>query len=217
MSVPYYEPSSTAGQFTPDVPLPKNGGVLTIGYGSGGAPAQTFYLRSGQNLDVGFLKIFLSTKPVDLSSIAQSSPFEMTRSSALLARTNEGAWGTMLILVVQLLSDPASLLVTQQKLLIQGLQEENVALKREINIIHEMKVSEAQRREDFVVLKTELQKEKDERERLQVQLSKEQAEKNKLQAALDKEKVKSPEPEAPVVQREKKQSSGSWFSKKLRF
>jgi len=61
MSVPYYEPSSTAGQFTPDVPLPKNGGVLTIGYGSGGAPAQTFYLRSGQNLDVGFLKIFLST------------------------------------------------------------------------------------------------------------------------------------------------------------
>jgi len=111
----------------------------------------------------------------------------MTRSSALLARTNEGAWGTMLILVVQLLSDPASLLVTQQKLLIQGLQEENVALKREINIIHEMKVSEAQRREDFVVLKSELQKEKDERERLQVELSQEQEEKNKLQGALDKD------------------------------
>jgi hypothetical protein len=195
--------------------LPKNGGVLTIGYGSGGAPAQTFYLRPGQNLDVGFLKIFLSTKPVDLSSMSQSSPFERTRSNDLLARTNEGTWGTMLIPVLQRLSDPASLLVTQQKLQIQGLQEENIALKHEIDIMHETKASEAHLRQDFLGLKTDLKKEKDEHERLKTKLLEEQAENAKLHAALDK--AKALEPEAPEARREKKGSSGGWFAKKLRW
>jgi len=81
--------------------------------------------------------------------------------------------------------------------------------------MHETKASEAQLREDFVVLKTELQKEKDERERLSVKLLQEQAEKDKLQAALDR--VESFEPEAPVVEREKKQGSRGWFPKKLRW
>ena len=134
-SVAYYEASSTAWKYTLEVPLPKNGGVLTIGYGSGGAPAQTFNLRPDQNFGIGFLKIFLSTEPIDLSSIPQSTPFEQTRSGDRLAKNKEEAWGTMPTPVLQRLSDSASLEVTQQPLRIQGLQAENIALKCEIDVL----------------------------------------------------------------------------------
>jgi len=132
--VPYYEPSSTAKRYTLDVPLPKNGGTLTIGYGTGGAPAQTFYLRTGQKLDVGFLKIFLSTVPVDLSTIPQSSPFERTRSAEQLTKTEEEVWGTMLIPVLQHPSDPLSFQEVQNMLHTQAMQKENYALRQELDI-----------------------------------------------------------------------------------
>jgi len=71
----YYHPG-TAGKFEADVPLPKNGGTLTIGYGSGGADSISFLLNADdQNLDVGHLKIFFTTKPADLRGVGQESPF----------------------------------------------------------------------------------------------------------------------------------------------
>ena len=223
-SVAYYEASSTAGKYTLDVPLPKNGGVLTIGYGSGGAPAQTFYLRPGQNFDIGFLKIFLSTEPVDLSSIPQLTPFEKTRSGDGLAKNKEEAWGTMLIPVLQRLSDPTSLESTQQTLRIHGLQAENIDLKREIDVLRE---KEARRREQaqgreqaqqqeaqrqVEVLKTELQQEKAERQRLETLLQG-RAEKTKPHAVLDQQPEDPPE----LVHQAKKQDSGGWHLKKLRW
>lgn len=213
-SVAYYETSSTAGKYTLDVPLPKNGGILTIGYGSGGAPAQTFYLRPGQNFDIGFLKIFLSTKPVDLSSIPQLSPFENTRSGDRLAKNEEEAWGTMLIPVLQRLSDPASLEVTQQTLQTQRLETENVALKREIDFLHEI---ETQRQEEeaktLLALKTELQQEKAERQRLETLLQG-RVEIAEPHAALDKRLENPPEP----PQKGKTPVSGGWrLTKKFRW
>ncbi|KIM41910.1 hypothetical protein M413DRAFT_410348 [Hebeloma cylindrosporum] len=127
--VSYYESPSTAKRYTLDVPLPKNGGVLTIGYGAGGAPAQTFVLQTGQQLDVGFLKIFLCTNPVDLSMMAQASPFESTRSGEQIAKPREEAWGTMLIPLLQFPSDPAS---------IQRIQEENIAHEQKSNNTREI-------------------------------------------------------------------------------
>jgi len=273
----YYE-TSTAGKYTLDVPLPKNGGVLTIGYGSGGAPAQTFYLRSDQNFDIGFLKIFLSTEPVDLSSISQLTPFEKTlcgdrlaknkeeawgsmrlpdpaslevtqqplkiqglqaekidvllssipqltpfektRSGDRLAKKKEEAWGTMLIPVLQRLSDPGSLEVIQQPLKIQGFQADNVALNREIDGLDEIEAQgrdEAQRQEAerqaeaLLVFKTELQPEKAECQRLDTLLQR--AEKAKSSAALDQRLEDPPE----LLHQEKKQDSGGWHLKKLRW
>ena len=46
-----------------------------MGYGDSESIPHTFFLRDGQNVDVGILKLFLSTEPVDLSHVAQSSPF----------------------------------------------------------------------------------------------------------------------------------------------
>jgi hypothetical protein len=149
--VSYYETPSTAKRYTLDVPLPKNGGVLTIGYGTGGAPAQTFYLRTGQNLDIGFLKIFLCTEPVDLSTIAQSSPFEKTRSPGQLTKIKEKAsgWGTMLIPILQRLSDPASFQQTQQTQQILHAQEDN-AQRQKIDILYE-KASEVDLLDDHMM------------------------------------------------------------------
>jgi hypothetical protein len=47
----------------------KGEGHLTVGYWD------TFFLREGQKVDVGTLKLFLSRKQVNLSHVAQSSPF----------------------------------------------------------------------------------------------------------------------------------------------
>jgi hypothetical protein len=46
-----------------------------VGYGDSGSIPHTFFLGEGQNIDVGILKLFLSRKRVDLSHVAQSSPF----------------------------------------------------------------------------------------------------------------------------------------------
>jgi hypothetical protein len=82
----YYEPPLCNNE-DKDVPLPPNGGVLTIGYGTGGEQPWSHYVRDGdilnggkilqdeQDLDVGVFKLFLTTKYVDLSCIEQSSPF----------------------------------------------------------------------------------------------------------------------------------------------
>jgi hypothetical protein len=70
-----------------DAPLQPGGGVLTIGYGTGGEKPWSHYVRDedtyqqgkvvqdAQDLDVGVFKLFLTTKPVDLSPIEQESPF----------------------------------------------------------------------------------------------------------------------------------------------
>ena len=46
-----------------------------MGYGDSGWPPHTYYLRGGQDVDVGVLKLFLSRYQVNLSHVAQSSPF----------------------------------------------------------------------------------------------------------------------------------------------
>ncbi|KAJ7431996.1 caspase domain-containing protein [Mycena galericulata] len=52
------------------------GGELTIGYGSGGARAQSFILEGDDMVDVSFLKLFVTNQYVDLSSLEQGSPFD---------------------------------------------------------------------------------------------------------------------------------------------
>ena len=70
----YYEPPVTVARGIVEPPL-KGKGCLTVGYGDCGWVPQTFYVREGQKVDVGILKLFLSKKQVDLSHIAQPSPF----------------------------------------------------------------------------------------------------------------------------------------------
>ncbi|KAI0309055.1 hypothetical protein OF83DRAFT_1072600 [Amylostereum chailletii] len=95
---PYYHSPVSGKQADPSIPAE---GSLTIGYGSGGAAPYKYFLRPGQTLDVGYLKLFLSTKPVDLSSIPQSSPFPGPREAVKYHREIVDAWDTIKIAVVQ--------------------------------------------------------------------------------------------------------------------
>lgn len=52
-------------------PVSKRGGILTIGYENPGTAAFTYFIPKGQQMDVGFVKVLLSTTPLDLRSIAQ--------------------------------------------------------------------------------------------------------------------------------------------------
>ena len=79
-------------------------GCLTIGYGDGGGRPFTYFLRPRQEMDVGFIKIFVSTKYVDLSSVEQNSPFEsgMPRGNGPIPGWDpEDAWDTICIAVNQ--------------------------------------------------------------------------------------------------------------------
>ena len=98
----YYQPP-TAGKFKVDSPLPSKGS-LTLGYGVGNSDAFNYVLRGGQDVDVGFLKLFLTTEQVDLSNIPQLSPFTRDNRAqvhAPLIATTASIWDTILVTVVQ--------------------------------------------------------------------------------------------------------------------
>ena len=75
---------------------------LAIGYGSGGSVPYTYYLRDGQDVDVGFLKLFLATQPLNLSDVRQASPFDpVHRGVDLVPAKTRLAWDALCVTVVQ--------------------------------------------------------------------------------------------------------------------
>lgn len=62
--------------------------------------------REGDKKDIGFFKLFLSTRPAHFSSILQQSPFEIDRSRTGRVGTPdlpiaEVLWGAKLVTVIQ--------------------------------------------------------------------------------------------------------------------
>ncbi|KAG8853732.1 hypothetical protein FRB91_004404 [Serendipita sp. 411] len=94
----YFQPPTARNKVDPPLPAHQS---LTIGYGAGGGRPFHYFLPDGQDVDVGFLKFFISTEPVDLSAIPQFSPFETGRMSVRVPDKPLGIWSTMLITVVQ--------------------------------------------------------------------------------------------------------------------
>jgi len=96
--VSYYQVQSAKGQVDPCI-LPERS--LTIGYGKGGAQPFAYGLSDEQDIDVGCLKIFLSTEKVDLSNIPQSTPFKGHRGPRPPKSKPRGLWHTILFTIVQ--------------------------------------------------------------------------------------------------------------------
>jgi hypothetical protein len=94
----YYQAPFARGK--PDPCIHPNGGILTIGYGLGGALPFGYGLSDEQNIDVGSVKVFLSTENVDLSIIPQPSPFDSDRYGIKSIKRHVG-WHTMLFTVVK--------------------------------------------------------------------------------------------------------------------
>lgn len=85
LPVPYYVMLG-GGKPSVDSPLTKNGGTLTIGYGCTGSSPRAYRLNDGQDVDIGFLKMF------SLLSMLTSRTYHRTphflREEGMLGRVN---------------------------------------------------------------------------------------------------------------------------------
>lgn len=92
-------PSARAGMVHPTLPA---GGSLTIGYGSSGSGPRCYGLAKGQTVDVGFIKVFITTEYVDFSDIEQASPFQTNRVNTSDRRRKRWVrWDTKTIPIIQ--------------------------------------------------------------------------------------------------------------------
>ncbi|KAK0214569.1 hypothetical protein IW262DRAFT_1515117 [Armillaria fumosa] len=94
----YYQPGSA--QKDVNVSLPP-GESLSIGYGTSGTVPHIYTLRKGQDVDVGFLKLFFSTEYLDLSGVVQKSPFTESRGGGQVVPQSRCLWDELCIAVVQ--------------------------------------------------------------------------------------------------------------------
>ncbi|KAF5338790.1 hypothetical protein D9758_012075 [Tetrapyrgos nigripes] len=123
-SASYYEPPSAHNQKVKP-PLTVKG-VLSIGYwdkeeNPGATPPISYRLRDGQDADVGFLKVFLTTHYVDMSSIAQGhlpiqvAPFKLRKNVFLTNRKDVSEnrlaekfdWDSFVIPIYQKAANPS--------------------------------------------------------------------------------------------------------------
>ena len=94
-------PNSTSGEHYKLESHLKRNGELCVEFGAGGWRAFNYKIRKGQDLEVGFLKIYLSNQPVDLSSIQQQSASQETRSPCVRYTERLYTWDTILIPIIQ--------------------------------------------------------------------------------------------------------------------
>ncbi|PPQ91585.1 hypothetical protein CVT25_012528 [Psilocybe cyanescens] len=79
----------------------KSGGFLTFGYGSSGVPPHTYKLDH-EDGNVDFLKIFFTTRAIDISNVSRPSPFQWTRAPVpYKTRYTDSGWDTLLIPIIQ--------------------------------------------------------------------------------------------------------------------
>ncbi|PPQ85563.1 hypothetical protein CVT25_006733, partial [Psilocybe cyanescens] len=97
--VSLYETSGPTGYLV-ESPL-KSGGFLTFGYGSSGVPPHTYKLDH-EDGNVDFLKIFFTTRAIDISKVSHPSPFQRARAPvAYNTRCTDRGWDTLLIPIIQ--------------------------------------------------------------------------------------------------------------------
>jgi hypothetical protein len=76
-------------------------GELTIGYGAGGANRQGFKISDDDlDVEVTYLKVFITTSPVDLSYIAQESPFPSFRKGITQTDPPKDIWNTLTMAII---------------------------------------------------------------------------------------------------------------------
>jgi hypothetical protein len=107
--VPYFEPPFSDDDQNVNVSIPVDQ-ELPIGYGPSGWPAWEYGLRAREDIDVGFIKLFLSTRLAQLSHIKQHSAFDASpgRYANAVGSEVDFAWCTITIPVIQRRSPPCS-------------------------------------------------------------------------------------------------------------
>lgn len=113
LTEPYFLPPYVSGVKQEVVPPLRPKGSLTIGYSSngfdkvhpGGSGPFVYECRPGQDVDVGFLKLFLSTQYIDLSTLLQAVTTALDvsniRGTMVAPEPTDGIWVSMVVTVVQ--------------------------------------------------------------------------------------------------------------------
>ena len=109
---PYFLPPFVSGVNQEVVPPLGPQGSLTIGYSNngwdkvhpGGSGPFVYECRPGQDVDVGFLKLFLSTQYIDLSTLLQGVTTALDEGDirgTKVPEPTDGIWASTLVTVVQ--------------------------------------------------------------------------------------------------------------------
>ncbi|KAH7337509.1 hypothetical protein B0J17DRAFT_663251 [Rhizoctonia solani] len=84
------------GESTPDIP---SRGQLVIGNGSDGGTPIRFSISPGNQVELGYMKVFWSTEPLELDYIEQGSAFKMrpgdVRGGSVDQGGSDSKWGTI--------------------------------------------------------------------------------------------------------------------------
>ncbi|KAJ7653667.1 caspase domain-containing protein [Mycena polygramma] len=83
-----------------DFSLPGHGS-LPLGYGATGVAPREFTPSDGLDVEVMYLKVFLTSQNIDLSRIAQPSPFHNAWRSLTIVRGPDDVWDTQLLTIKQ--------------------------------------------------------------------------------------------------------------------
>ncbi|KAJ8079113.1 hypothetical protein PM082_013400 [Marasmius tenuissimus] len=95
----YMSPVARDGETDPSIPA---GQSLDIGWGDSGTIPRSYTLRRGRTIDVGFLKLYLSTEYVDFSQVCQETPFVEERENVRNPGTTKRyLWDSMLVNIIQ--------------------------------------------------------------------------------------------------------------------
>jgi len=104
--VSMFEPSSSS----PTARHLDIGQSTTMGYGPDGGDPWKYFLTEGQTHDVGYIKVYISKQPFDLSFLLQPSPFEGETSHSMDLSSSPGIshpdCDTLLIPIIQRLGRP---------------------------------------------------------------------------------------------------------------
>ncbi|QRV92055.1 ICE-like protease (caspase) p20 domain protein [Ceratobasidium sp. AG-Ba] len=125
---PYYLPPAPGAGGEVDIPLPRNS-LLSIGYGASGEVPFAYCLDDEQMLDVGLIKLFVTSSPVELGLIEQESPFEQLdqRKVVVHSKSTRGeTWATQVMALVQHNQLPEPLNPISRSLQVAGLKEDPI-------------------------------------------------------------------------------------------
>ncbi|KJA22420.1 hypothetical protein HYPSUDRAFT_215809 [Hypholoma sublateritium FD-334 SS-4] len=97
----YYLPGTALAGNADFSVLPQ--GSISIGFGDSGTVPRIYSVKASQNIDVGYLKLYLSTQFIDYSHVAQQSPFLPDRGyrPLELRPLNKDSWDTLTIPIIQ--------------------------------------------------------------------------------------------------------------------
>jgi hypothetical protein len=81
--------------------IPPKGKALTVGYGESATQPRRFMVNKGQDVHVGYLRLFVSTDYADWTKIEQITPFAETRENdPKKEEMTTNGWGARTIPVI---------------------------------------------------------------------------------------------------------------------